>query len=92
MLAPGRAWVVAIVTFAGTNGWRSGRLLGWGGGVAGGTLGGVAVPLAEESVVSGYLPVFTSPEGERATMAAYEAVLGSWTADFEELDVPTQFG
>jgi hypothetical protein len=42
--------------------------------------------------VSGYLPVFISPEGERATMAAYDAVLGSWTADFEELDVPPGSG
>ena len=42
--------------------------------------------------MSGYLPVFTSPEGERATMAAYEEVLACWDADVEELDVPTRFG
>ena len=42
--------------------------------------------------MSGYLPVFTSPEGERATMAAYEEVLACWAADVEELDVPTRFG
>ena len=42
--------------------------------------------------MSGYLSAFTSPEGERATLEAYEVVLASWSADYEEFDVPTRFG
>lgn len=42
--------------------------------------------------MSGYLASFTSPEGEREYIAAYDAVLKRWPVPYEELDIPTRFG
>jgi pimeloyl-ACP methyl ester carboxylesterase len=38
------------------------------------------------------LPVFTSPEAEAATMAAYQRLLDAWPTTYEETVVPTSFG
>jgi len=40
----------------------------------------------------GYLPVFTTPEGQRETIEAYDAVLRKWPVPYSELDVATGFG
>ena len=42
--------------------------------------------------MSPYLPVFDSPAGEAACMAAYQAVLDRWSARYTECDIPTSFG
>lgn len=42
--------------------------------------------------MSEYLPVFTSPEGERAVVAAYQSVLAAWPVPFVTTDVATSLG
>lgn len=42
--------------------------------------------------MSGNLASFTSPEGEKEYIAAYDAVLKRWPVPYEELDIPTLFG
>src|SRR5689334_834092 len=37
-------------------------------------------------------PVFRSPEGEAAFMAAYDAVLANWPVAYESLSIPTRLG
>ncbi|NTU85701.1 MAG: alpha/beta fold hydrolase [Chloroflexales bacterium] len=39
-----------------------------------------------------YLPVFSSPEGEAAALATYQAVLHRWPVPYEQLTVPTSYG
>jgi pimeloyl-ACP methyl ester carboxylesterase len=37
-------------------------------------------------------PVFRTPEGEAAYLAAYDAAMKSWPVPYEELDLPSRFG
>ncbi|MET0779982.1 MAG: alpha/beta hydrolase [Microbacterium sp.] len=46
----------------------------------------------EQDLASEFVPVFTSRRGEAETMRAYQAVLDEWTADYQELTVPTSYG
>lgn len=39
-----------------------------------------------------FIPVFTSRRGEAQTMRAYQAVMDKWSADYQELTVPTSYG
>ena len=39
-----------------------------------------------------FIPVFTSPEGKKAVLDAYDAILDEWPVPYEELTVPTSFG
>ena len=39
-----------------------------------------------------FLPVFTSPESERETMRAYQAIMDKWPVPFTELTLSTSFG
>ncbi len=42
--------------------------------------------------MSHYLPVFATEAGEKATLQAYDDVLGRWPVPFEQLDIPTSGG
>ncbi len=42
--------------------------------------------------MSDQLPLFDSPRGEAEVQAAYDRVLGRWSAPYTELMVPTSFG
>ena len=39
-----------------------------------------------------FIPVFTSGRGEAEAMRAYQAVMDKWSADYQELTVPTSYG
>lgn len=38
------------------------------------------------------IPVFTSPEGEKEIMLAYDAIMGIWAVPYQELTIQTSFG
>ena len=38
------------------------------------------------------IPVFTSPEGEKEIMLAYDAIMDKWTTPYKELSISTSFG
>ena len=48
--------------------------------------------VSQRFMMSGYLSSFTSPEGEKEFIAAYDTVLKRWPVTYEELDIPTRFG
>jgi pimeloyl-ACP methyl ester carboxylesterase len=39
-----------------------------------------------------FIPVFTSPDGKKAGLDAYDAILDQWPVPYKELTVPTSFG
>jgi pimeloyl-ACP methyl ester carboxylesterase len=39
-----------------------------------------------------FIPMFTSPEGEAATMHSYDAIMDHWMVPYKELILPTSFG
>jgi pimeloyl-ACP methyl ester carboxylesterase len=47
---------------------------------------------SEQDLTSDFIPVFTSHRGEAEAMRAYQAVMDAWTADYQEVTVPTSFG
>jgi pimeloyl-ACP methyl ester carboxylesterase len=42
--------------------------------------------------MSTFIPVFTSPEGEKEILCAYDALMKQWSIPYQELTVPTSFG
>lgn len=38
------------------------------------------------------IPVFTSPEGEKEIILAYDAIMGKWAVPYQELTIQTSFG
>jgi hypothetical protein len=42
--------------------------------------------------MSTFIPVFTSPEGEKEIMLAYDAIMDKWTVPCQELTISTSFG
>jgi pimeloyl-ACP methyl ester carboxylesterase len=42
--------------------------------------------------MSAYVPMFTSPEGEKTVMYAYQAIMDRWPLPYDELIVSTSFG
>lgn len=42
--------------------------------------------------MSAYIPVFTSAEGEKEIMHAYDAIMDNWHVPYEELTLSTSFG
>ncbi|MFT3891039.1 MAG: alpha/beta hydrolase [Anaerolineales bacterium] len=41
---------------------------------------------------SSFIPVFTSPEGEKEILCSYDALMSHWVVPYRELKVPTSFG
>jgi len=42
--------------------------------------------------MSTYIPVFSSPEGEKEVMCAYDSILDKWNVPYQELTISTSFG
>ena len=42
--------------------------------------------------MSTYVPMFTSPDGEKVVMGSYEAIMDQWPVPHEELTITTSFG
>jgi pimeloyl-ACP methyl ester carboxylesterase len=42
--------------------------------------------------MSTFIPMFTSPEGEKEVLCAYQAIMDKWTPPYKELTIPTSFG
>jgi pimeloyl-ACP methyl ester carboxylesterase len=42
--------------------------------------------------LSTYIPVFTSPEGEKEIMHAYDSMLDKWNVPYQELTISSSFG
>lgn len=42
--------------------------------------------------MSTFIPVFTSPAGEKEVMCAYDAIMKQWAVPYQELTVSTSFG
>ena len=42
--------------------------------------------------MSTFIPMFTSPEGEKEVMCAYQAIMDKWTPPYKEFTITTSFG
>ena len=42
--------------------------------------------------MSTFIPMFTSPEGEKEVLCAYQAIMDKWAPPYKELTIPTSFG
>jgi len=42
--------------------------------------------------MSTFIPMFTSPAGEKEVLCAYQAIMDKWTPPYKELTIPTSFG
>ncbi len=42
--------------------------------------------------MSTFIPMFTSPEGEKEVLCAYQAIMDKWTPPYKELTISTSFG